>query len=238
MSALREIREARGLSQPALARLARTSQQQIDRLEKGQRVLTLAWARRLAPLLGIAPRELRPAEGYDLVPVAGIVADDESVILFDHDDVTASRSALDESASSASRAAEIARTSRRSADVASGDSLAHGEEWVEAPPGEADLAALRVRGNGLSPRYLAGELVFYSRLRGRHTAHCLYADCVVRLADGRLFLKRVEPGSVPGSYTLRSYNPIAPLLMNCEVEWMAPITWRASRRDDDSQHGS
>lgn len=199
MSALREIRERRGMSQPALARLAGTSQQQIDRLEKGQRGLTLAWARRLAPLLGVAPRELQPAEGYDDVPILGHVGADETVVL----------------------------------DVAATDpALAPERETADAPPGEPDLAALRVRGDGLSPRYLDGELIFYSRLAGRDPARFLPGDCVVRLADGRLLVKRVERSGDGASYTLRSYNPIAALIVNCQVEWLAPILWRASRRQE------
>lgn len=46
------------MSQEALAKLASTSQAQIDRLEKGQRKLTKEWAMRLAPHLGIDPSDL------------------------------------------------------------------------------------------------------------------------------------------------------------------------------------
>ena len=198
MSTLRRIRQARGLSQPALAKLATTSQQQIDRLEKGQRPLTLAWARRLAPWLGVPPHELDPVEAYATAVVRGYVRPDEEVFFFE--------------------------------DRADGGAL----ELVAAPPGEHDIAALRVEGDGLSPRYLAGEIIFYSRACGRDLAACLYADCVVHLCHGSTLLKRVEPGSERDAYILRSYNPAIRLLVNCKVEWIAPIMWRGARRCDPS----
>lgn len=191
MTALRKIREARGLSQPALAKLAHTSQQQIDRLEKGQRALTLKWARRLAPLLGVQPHELEPVGDYEAAAVLGYVGAGEEIFFEDQ-----------------------------------GGAL----EEVEAPPGEHDVVALRVRGDSMNPRYLEGELIFYSRTRGLDPTNCLYEDCVVRLPDGRTLLKLVEPGSEPETYTLRSYNPATPLLVNRKVEWMAPVVWRGPRR--------
>ena len=193
MNALRKIREARGLSQPALAKLARTSQQQIDRLEKGQRHLTLRWARRLAPILGVEPHELGPGDEYEVARVLGYVGAGEEVLYFE--------------------------------DLAEGIL-----EEVEAPPAAHDTVALRVRGDSMSPRYLEGEIIFYSRARGLDATNCLYEDCVVRLPDGRTLLKLVEPGSEPDTFTLRSYNPATPLLINCRVEWMAPVVWRGPRR--------
>lgn len=193
MSALRRIRETRGLSQPALAKLARTSQQQIDRLEKGQRALTLKWARRLAPFLGVEPHEIEPVEEYEAASVLGYVGAGEQVLYFE--------------------------------DQAEGVL-----EEVEAPPGAHDTVALRVRGDSMSPRYMEGELIFYSRARGLDPSNCLYEDCVVRLPDGRTLLKLVEPGSESDTFTLRSYNPSTPLLVNRKVEWMAPVVWRGPRR--------
>jgi phage repressor protein C with HTH and peptisase S24 domain len=198
MSALRRHREARGLSQPALAKLAHTSQQQIDRLEKGQRALTLKWARRLAPLLGVQPHELEPTQDYEAAAVLGYVGAGEEVNFFE--------------------------------DQAEGTL-----EEVEAPPGEHDAVALRVRGDSMSPRYLEGELIFYTRARGIDPTNCLYEDCVVRLPDGRTLLKLVEPGSEPDTYTLRSYNPATPLLVNRKVEWMAPVVWRGPRRHNTTR---
>jgi len=55
---LRSLRLKRGFSQMELAKLAETSQPQIDRLEKGERRLTRKWAERLAPHLGTDADEL------------------------------------------------------------------------------------------------------------------------------------------------------------------------------------
>lgn len=192
-SPLRRIREARGLSQPALAALARTSQQQIDRLEKGQRVLTAKWTRRLAPLLGVQPHEIEPVEACERTPVLGYVGAGERVFF-----------------------------SNRQTDVII--------EEVAAPYGERDLAAIRVRGDSMTPRYLHDELIFYSRTRGTDPLNCLYEDCVAALPDGRVYLKLIEPGAEHGTYTLRSYNAGIPLLINRRVEWLAPVMWRGSRR--------
>jgi transcriptional regulator with XRE-family HTH domain len=61
MNNVRTIREAKGLTQRELAKLAGTSQQQIDRLEKGQSpFLELAWKVALALESGL--EELFPEE--------------------------------------------------------------------------------------------------------------------------------------------------------------------------------
>jgi DNA-binding XRE family transcriptional regulator len=55
---LRELRDRNGLTQKDLARLAGTTQPQINRLETGERPLTPQWAKRLAPHLGTTPVEI------------------------------------------------------------------------------------------------------------------------------------------------------------------------------------
>lgn len=62
---LEALRKRKGLSQDGLAKLAHTSQPQIDRLEKGKRQLTVAWAKRLAPLVDAKPLDLLPPELQD-----------------------------------------------------------------------------------------------------------------------------------------------------------------------------
>lgn len=58
MPSLKELREALNLTQTELARLAGTSQPQIQRLETGERKLTKEWAKRLAPHLQTSAKEL------------------------------------------------------------------------------------------------------------------------------------------------------------------------------------
>jgi transcriptional regulator with XRE-family HTH domain len=67
MNRLREFRDKLGWSQQRLAdaTVPATSQAQIDRLEKGERKLTVEWARRLAKALGCHWTEIYDDEGLD-----------------------------------------------------------------------------------------------------------------------------------------------------------------------------
>ncbi|WP_434614400.1 XRE family transcriptional regulator [Azospirillum sp. B2RO_4] len=58
MTTMRELRQAAGLSQEKLAELAGTSQPQINKLETGQRKMTVDWAVKLARPLGVEPAHL------------------------------------------------------------------------------------------------------------------------------------------------------------------------------------
>ena len=60
---LRYWRTHRGLTLEQLAEAAQTSHQQIMRLERGERRLTLEWMIRLAQPLGVEPRDLLPETG-------------------------------------------------------------------------------------------------------------------------------------------------------------------------------
>ena len=63
MSEIARLREALGMKQEELAKLAGTSQPQIVRLEKGDRKLTKEWAERLAPHLKVSAVALMFPEG-------------------------------------------------------------------------------------------------------------------------------------------------------------------------------
>jgi len=71
---LKEFRDLAGLSMQALAERAGTTASQINKLEKGERRLTLDWMTRLASALGITvgdllpPREARPADTIQSPP--------------------------------------------------------------------------------------------------------------------------------------------------------------------------
>jgi transcriptional regulator with XRE-family HTH domain len=58
---LREFRDLAGLSMQALADRVGTTAPQINKLEKGERRLTLDWMTRLSVALGIEPKDLLPA---------------------------------------------------------------------------------------------------------------------------------------------------------------------------------
>lgn len=64
---IRELRLERSLSTVELAARVGTSNQQIGRLERGERRLTQDWMRRLAPALACEPWELL-AEAPDISP--------------------------------------------------------------------------------------------------------------------------------------------------------------------------
>lgn len=73
-------RTKRGLSLEQLANSANTSNQQISRLEKGQRKLDIKWMRRLARVLEIAPWQLLNEEDgatqtIPLVPLGEVACD-------------------------------------------------------------------------------------------------------------------------------------------------------------------
>lgn len=101
-----------------------------------------------------------------------------------------------------------------------------GLEEVEAPPGLHDGIALRIKGNSMAPRYFDGELVFYRRSGPTNPTDFLNEDCVVRLEDGSTMLKRLEPGSRPDTFTLRSYNPTEAVIPDARIEWAARVEWR------------
>ena len=63
---LREFRGLAGLSMQALADRVGTTAPQINKLEKGERRLTLDWMTRLAAALGIEPKDLLPPAGRSL----------------------------------------------------------------------------------------------------------------------------------------------------------------------------
>jgi transcriptional regulator with XRE-family HTH domain len=55
---IKELREARGISQQQLADMVGTTNQQISHLENGKRKLTIEWLQRLARALGCSPFDL------------------------------------------------------------------------------------------------------------------------------------------------------------------------------------
>lgn len=73
---IRELREAKGLSQVQLAEMANVTPSALNKVEMGKRGLDQQWMRRLAPLLDCEPADLLPDEDNPLR-----LSDDERAFL-------------------------------------------------------------------------------------------------------------------------------------------------------------
>ncbi|MFG1462083.1 S24 family peptidase [Xanthobacter sp. DSM 24535] len=106
-----------------------------------------------------------------------------------------------------------------------------GLDEIEAPPdADEDTFAVEIRGTSMEPAYYDGDyLIYHDHRSGSDISELSGEECVVRLTDGRMFVKVLVPGTIPGCWTLYSYN--APPLVNEDVEWAARIGWvRRARR--------
>jgi len=102
-----------------------------------------------------------------------------------------------------------------------------------------EYIALQVSGSSMAPVFRNGDIVLCSLAWGRQLMKKApnpwpRMECAVKLTAKEGVLKYVVPGSKAGVYTLRSYNPDYPDLIDVEVEWIAPVVWikRTLRRHD------
>lgn len=97
------------------------------------------------------------------------------------------------------------------------------QDRVERPPGVGPQAvAVRVRGHSMHPAYRDGDLIVYDD-EPQAAPRFLGKECVVRLSDGRMYIKVLSPGTKIDRFTLVSYN--APPIIDAEVEWASPVRW-------------
>ena len=106
-------------------------------------------------------------------------------------------------------------------------------DYVEAPPGVSprETVAVEVRGDSMYPLLDKGDLIYYSG-RDIPAERMIGKLCVVKLADGRTFVKRLRRGSEPGLYSLESLN--GPPIENVRVEWVARIDWMRPRGGNET----
>lgn len=98
------------------------------------------------------------------------------------------------------------------------------DDMVDAPMGVTDdTSAVRVKGNSMFPAYEEGTLLYYSsNLPPRDMTN---RRCVVKLPDGRIFVKFLSPGTDDTVWNLQSINTEVPTMIDVVVEWAAPIDW-------------
>lgn len=100
--------------------------------------------------------------------------------------------------------------------------LGQANETIARPPGVSGvLVAVRVVGDSMLPRYDPGDLLLYTRENETMAADVIGRYCVVNLNDGRMMVKKVQPGKKLGTYTLTSPN--APPVENVFLRWAAPV---------------
>ncbi|ODA67639.1 anaerobic benzoate catabolism transcriptional regulator [Methyloligella halotolerans] len=104
--------------------------------------------------------------------------------------------------------------------------LGHGLTEVQAPAGIGKVVAAVVTGDSMLPRYEENDIVFFGAAVGPSDA--IGSECVVTLADGSKYLKKLEPGSAPGLFNLVSHN--ASTMRDQRVESAALVKWVSRQR--------
>lgn len=107
------------------------------------------------------------------------------------------------------------------------DDYAHGDgmDEVETPPGLNDKAvAVKVSGDSMYPAYEDGDIIFYVRNGvDIDENQCIGKQCIIKVTDGPIYIKRLSRGSAPGLYHLESHN--APPMHDITIEWAARVLY-------------
>ncbi|GAA4247474.1 helix-turn-helix domain-containing protein [Azospirillum formosense] len=199
MTKLKEIREARGLSQEQVAEMAGTSQPQIYKLEKGLRSMTLDWAAKLARVLD--------------VPVANLLEDADK-----GDHISAALERFVRGHEGSFRAVSAKRLSdepHQAQQRSSATMPVYAETWrglAEEPIDEIarpvnlatarDPYALQVTSETMMPRFRPGQILHVAPKKPPVPG----AGVVVQMQGGEMrlaeFVRRTGDG-----FTLREYHP-------------------------------
>lgn len=98
---------------------------------------------------------------------------------------------------------------------------------VPAPSYATDsTVAVEIRGTSLGELF-DRWLVFYDDIRTPPTRDMMGRLCVVGLADGRVVVKKITRGHLPGTYTLLSN--VGPPMYDLPVLWAATVNGMAPR---------
>lgn len=98
---------------------------------------------------------------------------------------------------------------------------------VDAPDGSTeDTVAVEIRGDSLGS-FFDQWLVFYDDVHTPPTSKMLNRLCVVGTSDGRIVIKKLTKGTLPGTYTLLSQ--FEPPMYDQYIEWAALVNNMVAR---------
>lgn len=100
---------------------------------------------------------------------------------------------------------------------------------ISAPPQGATptMVALVIKGDSMSPAYDDGDIIYYDEtVSGADLVYVVGKKCVIRLADGSTFLKRLRRNK-NGDYWLESFN--GDPILNPQIEWAAVVLFTKQR---------
>lgn len=204
MSKLKGARMAAGLSQEKLAEMAGTSQPQILKLEKGERKMTLDWAVRLAPHLGVHPSELLSLEGF--TPDFVAVSPDGNTVIGEvkrHSGRGYKKSPIE--ASSVPRQMPVRAAARGGVDQEM--FLEDGPiDWVTIPDylkNARDPYGIWVVGESMMPRFRPAQILHINPFKPPMAG----AGVVVVKKSKAVLIKEFVRHTLDGDLVLREYNP-------------------------------
>lgn len=118
-------------------------------------------------------------------------------------------------------------------DASSGDVMiredTQGLEQIPAPfPGYGGCA-VKIKGDSMSPRYLDGEAIGFTR-NHQDISMLLNGEVVAETVDHRLVLKILHRGTLADHYTLSSLNRDSGPIVNVRLLWASAIDWHLPRR--------
>lgn len=196
---LKKYRQMAGLTREQLAKLVNTTSTTIYRKETGDRGLRADELPVYARALGCDPKDLIQDREHR-IPVLGSIGAGEMVLPID--DLPISKGFSDS------------------------DTQEMNCEFVEAPPGASgsDMAALKVIGDSMEPFLYEGDIVYYNQIITSGLKSYTGKRVIIKLRDGRAFIKVLRQGFDQGKYTLQSINT-PKLIENVEIEWAAKVAF-------------
>jgi phage repressor protein C with HTH and peptisase S24 domain len=100
-----------------------------------------------------------------------------------------------------------------------------GEARMPPEGAKATTVAVLVRGDSMSGQLEDGWTVYYETRKEPPTPDLYGKLCVIGLPDGEVYIKKLLPGSQPGTFHLLSAN--AGPLLDQKILWAARVTWIA-----------